>query len=56
MLTATSKNKMARQTWIAMVTAISPTRQKAHQKKLRFITTKWKMYIRKRLKRKPKKH
>jgi hypothetical protein len=56
MLIATSKNKMAGRTWTATVTAISPTRQEVHQKKWRFIKTKLKMYIRKRLKRKPKKH
>jgi hypothetical protein len=46
---------MARRTWIAKVMAISPTRQKAHQKKWRFIKTKWKMYTRRRLKKKKKK-
>jgi hypothetical protein len=45
---------MARRTWIAKVMAISPTRQKAHQKKWRFIKTKWKMYTRRRLKKKKK--
>jgi hypothetical protein len=55
MLIATPKNKMVGRTWIATVMAISPTRQEAHQKKWRFIKTKWKMYTRRRLKRKRKK-
>jgi hypothetical protein len=52
---STTKNKIARQTWIAMVTAIIPTTQEANQKKSKLIRTKRQMYTRKRLKGKQKK-